>query len=689
MDPDEGDDGDSTGSEGGTVDALSQYLHRVVAAILEGQDQVSNTFKEALKSTQNLEVLQKFVNDIQMKTILIERINTKDEGEDETDGEEDVIYNFFNEISFTTLKMNCLLVMKLTPTIESDKGIAQQVRCMSLNQGTPYEILHALVSQALAPVFRSTIKEKGQLDRDGDKNLPSVERHIAELEMGLLHLQQNIDIPEVNLIIHPIVAQILKKCNDDGGRPQVGDFGEHLEDSNFLNQLQAGVARWIREIQKVSKLDRDPNNGSALQEISFWVNLERALLKIQEKRESIPITITLDVLKHGKRFHATISFDTDIGIKPALDKVQDYNILMKDFPLNDLLAATELQKISPALQSIFNHMRKVRTTKYPVSRVLRLVEAISRDLASQILKVLHTRRLMHIPMDEFEILINSCMNIFNSWEDEYEKLQGLLRDILKKKRDEHLKMVWRVSLGHKNLQSRMEELRKFRSQHEQLRIVILRVLKPKKIYSSSEEISDTGKYEMDKDDITAIDDVSLAYETVKEVDALDLSKEGLEMWQAAHKRYEDRIDRVETRITSRLRDQLGTAKNANEMFRIFSRFNALFVRPHIRGAIREYQTQLIQRVKDDIESLHQKFKVQYSDSKVCRMSNVRDLPTISGSIIWAKQIDRQLTTYLHRVEDVLGKGWEKHIEGKKLKNDGESFRLKLNTQAIFDEWSRN
>lgn len=68
-------------------------------------------------------------------------------------------------------------------------------------------------------------------------------------------------------------------------------------------------------------------------------------------------------------------------------------------------------------------------------------------------------------------------------------------------------------------------------------------------------------------------------------------------------------DRVETRITAHLRDQLGTAKNANEMFRIFSRFNALFVRPHIRGAIREYQTQLIQRVKDDIEALHEKFKV--------------------------------------------------------------------------------
>ena len=74
-------------------------------------------------------------------------------------------------------------------------------------------------------------------------------------------------------------------------------------------------------------------------------------------------------------------------------------------------------------------------------------------------------------------------------------------------------------------------------------------------------------------------------------------------------RYDERIDRVETRIAARLRDQLGTAKSANEMFRIFSRYNALFVRSHIRGAIREYQTQLIQRVKDDIESLHNKFKV--------------------------------------------------------------------------------
>lgn len=65
---------------------------------------------------------------------------------------------------------------------------------------------------------------------------------------------------------------------------------------------------------QVTKLDRDPSSGTSLQEISFWLNLERALHRIQEKRESVDVALTLEILKHGKRFHATVSFDTDTGI---------------------------------------------------------------------------------------------------------------------------------------------------------------------------------------------------------------------------------------------------------------------------------------------------------------------------------------------------------------------------------------
>ena len=39
---------------------------------------------------------------------------------------------------------------------------------------------------------------------------PAVEKKIVDLEMGLLHLQQNIDIPEISLPIHQTVSSVIK-----------------------------------------------------------------------------------------------------------------------------------------------------------------------------------------------------------------------------------------------------------------------------------------------------------------------------------------------------------------------------------------------------------------------------------------------------------------------------------------------
>src|ERR1700730_18423466 len=77
-----------------------------------------------------------------------------------------------------------------------------------------------------------------------------------------------------------------------------------------------------------------------------------------------------------------------------------------------------------------------------------------------------------------------------------------------------------------------------------------------------------------------------------------------EFWVAAENSYNKRIAQVENAIIARLRERLAKASTANEMFRVFSKYNALFVRPKIRGAIQEYQTQLIENVKAVIEALH-------------------------------------------------------------------------------------
>jgi hypothetical protein len=67
--------------------------------------------------------------------------------------------------------------------------------------------------------------------------------------------------------------------------------------------------------------------------------------------------------------------------------------------------------------------------------------------------------------------------------------------------------------------------------------------------------------------------------------------------------YQNKFDQVEATITTKLREVLGATQTANEMFRIFSKFNALLVRPRIKVAIQQFQQQLLDQVKADIERL--------------------------------------------------------------------------------------
>lgn len=39
--------------------------------------------------------------------------------------------------------------------------------------------------------------------------IPMAKKKIAELELSLLHLQQNVEIPEISLNIHPVVQRAI------------------------------------------------------------------------------------------------------------------------------------------------------------------------------------------------------------------------------------------------------------------------------------------------------------------------------------------------------------------------------------------------------------------------------------------------------------------------------------------------
>ncbi|KAF8919991.1 dynein heavy chain [Mucidula mucida] len=602
-------------------------------------------------------------------------VKAKDEVDDES--VQTYTYHLTQHLSYHPSHVTTLAIIKRSPILDPVTPLATQLHFLNLFGGddTPYESLHAVVSCGVKPWFDAFVGARGAGKDGGDARMgiPMTKKKFAELELSLLHLQQNVEIPETHLIIHPAIQRAVEAAQQAGARPNISYIPpKMLNDSTFLNALHGHVNSWIKAIQAVTKLNRDVTSGTASQEINFWLSLERELEGIENQLRSEEVNMVMDCLRNAKRFRATVSFIADTGLKDATDLVHKYNQLMKDFPLNELLSATDLDKIQESLVLIFGHInRKLRLSPYPIRRALPLVEAISRDFNDQLLRILTSHRLPYTPYETFDRLLSQTMNIFRTWDDLMKEFTNVAREVTRKRAERFIPI--KVVPAHAKLQERARYLRDWRKQHEQLAVM-------------TGPTKGLGSVGMDVGGMDMEEEVKEAYEVVKRIDVLDVSTEGTEIWVAAENAYNERVSRVENQIIARLRDRLGTARNANEMFRVFSKFNALFVRPKIRGAIQEYQTQLIDSVKEDIKHLHDKFKTQYRYSEAYHMSQMRDLPPIAGAIIWARQIERQLITYMKRVEDVLGKGWELYAEGQKLQSESSAFRKKLDTRPVYDAW---
>ena len=261
--------------------------------------------------------------------------------------------------------VSALALVKRQAVLDLAAPLSAQVRVISLLGHvdadhalleTPSEALGAVVHGVMAPWFDAYA---AQAEEDDEQlgGAPLVKRKMAELELSLRHLQEHVDIPQVELPVHPRIAAVV-----DGGAP----LPDTLDDA-FVNELHANMNGWVRAVQAVARLDRDPGAGSALQEIHFWGALEAALEHLDEQLHAPAISRTLDVLTQAKRFHATVSFHADTGLKDHLERVRGYNLLLKDIPLGELHAAPTLEALDEASRAVLGAVvRKLRVSAYPV-----------------------------------------------------------------------------------------------------------------------------------------------------------------------------------------------------------------------------------------------------------------------------------------------------------------------------------
>lgn len=121
-----------------------------------------------------------------------------------------------------------------------------------------------------------------------------------------------------------------------------------------------------------------------------------------------------------------------------------------------------------------------------------------------------------------------------------------------------------------------------------------------------------------------------AYQIFSKMDVFDISTAGTAAFVHASTIYNEKIGRIETHITMKLRELLSNSTNANEMLKILQKFNSLSSRERFRAVIHEYQSQLLENVGKYIQMLKDKYVKTFGDTDNAKISATRDIPPISA-----------------------------------------------------------
>ena len=95
--------------------------------------------------------------------------------------------------------------------------------------------------------------------------------------MLLTQSQKNSDIPDIQLEIDQEIKSRINEFKLKGKILTVDDFMDKISDNDFMVRLQNIVLRWTQDISNLTKMNRDVNQGTVIQEVNFWKHMESCL----------------------------------------------------------------------------------------------------------------------------------------------------------------------------------------------------------------------------------------------------------------------------------------------------------------------------------------------------------------------------------------------------------------------------
>lgn len=546
-----------------------------------------------------------------------------------------------------------LLIIKNNPSLDCDTPISTQLNVVKLPRTVDFDTLKSFVGFGVASMFDAVVSKNTGLGTASDPvNL--ARRKINDLSLSLQNLQQVVQVPDIGATAHPLVREAISRGANPRNYTQFLSE-EQLLDSSFLNSLQRIANGWIRAAQRLTRLTRNVEDGSAFDEVHFWGNLEQSLQALEEQINIPEVQITLSILTAAKRFHATVTFVADTGLSDRIKEVRSYNQLMGDFPISELHAAGDFESLERAIDTIAIALKKLRVSLYPVSRAMAFIEKLSQDVAAKLKSLLPNMVVSDYEM--FQAATLAATHAIGKWDALLKEFTAVARELLRKRSEKYLFV--KINTPTDSLREVLGSVGSFRKKHYALVGVLQRIGSGPDDYSR---------------------DLERVYAPMATVDPLH---EPFAKWAHAEKQYDQRVGVLENKLVEHLQSRLERCGTSGSMFYIFEQFRPLMSRPRIRTACREYQHELLGIVKDELAKLQLQFSQQGVNSEVARL---RDVPPVAASIMWARQMNKRLNSLMSRLGVVLGADWKHTSEGGRIYAECTTLLERLDTTELFESW---
>ena len=197
--------------------------------------------------------------------------------------------------------------------------------------------------------------------------------------------------------------------------------------------------------------------------------MERSLTNIDEQLKNNLFEVTTKLLQQANKITLVFSFRHDTGLEQKLKTAKDYNRLLRDFPINQLLSANSLDQIRKSIDLIFNQFRQVRSggDSYPNARAILLMNAVTQDLNEQMLKILANYQIMHLDYQEFENLKKEIRMVFQILTDRINDFKNMINNHRARLDQTSQKVMDNIMKN--NLKERLERIFVFRMHHHRFK----------------------------------------------------------------------------------------------------------------------------------------------------------------------------------------------------------------------------